>query len=96
MGSLDVDTFWVGYGWFFFGSLGEDGDGVGDEHPVTRSRTTESFSMDDTCFQTTPFLCYIFYRISGGFTTSCFKTIGNGVPDPRYSGQTRTMSVSTT
>ena len=36
------------------------------------------------------YVIYIILR-SGGCTTSCVKTIGNGVPDPRYPGQTRTL-----
>jgi hypothetical protein len=36
---------------------------------------------------------YVIYYIlnSGGFAASCLQTITDGVPDPRYPGQTRVM-----
>ena len=81
-------TFWVGCGWFFFGSLVGGGRGWGRVN--VRSRTSGSFSLDDTRFQIDPFFYVICYILSsGGFTASFFKTIGNGVVEPRYPGQTR-------
>ena len=68
---------WGGWGW---GS---------DKRHVTYIRVF--FSLDDTCFQQAPFFMLYILLSSGGFTVSCFKTIGNGVPDPRFLGQTRTI-----
>ena len=39
-------VFWVGCGWFFFGSLVGGARGRGRDN--TRSRTAGSFSLDDT------------------------------------------------
>ena len=53
--------FWVGCGFFF---LGGRGGGRGS----ARSSTSETFSHDDSRFQTDPFFCVIYYiLISGGF-----------------------------
>ena len=89
MGIFDGWTFWVGCGWFFFGSLGKDGDG---EEKTTGHVYQGRFSLDNVsrCFQTsTFFLCYILYIERWGFLCTCFKTLGNVVPDPRCPGQTR-------
>ena len=77
---------WVGCGWFFFGALGEDGDG---EEKTPGDVQQGRFSLDDARFQTAPFLCYILCIEQWGFRCIMFKTIGNGVPDPRCPGQTR-------
>ena len=56
-----------------------------------RSSTEESFSLE-TRVSNIPIFSVIYYILSsGGFTVSCFKTIGNGVPDLRYPGQTRVL-----
>ena len=90
IGSLDGETFWVGCGWFSLGDLGED---EGGEEINTRARTAESFHLTTRVFKQ-PHFYVIYYIVStGGFAASCFKTIGNGVPDPRCPGQTRTATV---
>ena len=59
MGRFDGGAFWVGCGSFFFGSLGDDGGG---EEKTSGHVQQGRFSLDDTCFQTTPFfMSYIIY-----------------------------------
>ena len=88
MGSLDGETFWVGCGWFSLGDLGEDGGG---EEINTRARTAESFHLTTRVFKQCHFYVIYYVVSSGGFGASCFKTIVNGVPDPRCPGQKRML-----
>ena len=53
MRKFDGGAFWVGCGWFFFGTLVGGGRGRGRDN--ARARKTGSFSLDDTHCQTTPF-----------------------------------------
>ena len=63
------------------------GDGDGEETPSVHVHQGR-FSLDDVCRQTTPFFM-LYVMISGGFSGSYFKTIGNGVVESRFPGQTR-------
>ena len=80
------ESFWVGCGWFFFGVLGQDGDGQGKTPGhVYQSR----FHWTTRVFKQTSFYVIYYILSSGGFSTPCFKTITNGVPESRHPGQTR-------
>jgi hypothetical protein len=66
-----------------------DGAGGGKrKHQVTFSRVVFRTTR---VFKQVHFLCYILYREQWGFRYIILQTIVNGVPDPRYPGQTRTL-----
>jgi hypothetical protein len=67
-----------------------EGRGWGrDEHHDTFNRVVFAGRH---VFANSPILYDIYYVVnSGGFTTSCFKTIENSVPDLRFPFQTRTL-----
>jgi hypothetical protein len=66
-GRFDGESF-LGRLWIFF--LGGWGRGRGRD----RASTAESFSQDDTHFQTVPFFMLYYILISGGFATVCFRS----------------------